>query len=1056
MDVFFSKPFRIFLYLSISFTLLSGFTAIAQTNSGGGGKWIPIKGTVSSATGSLTGVAVAVKGTSVGAITNSLGEFEISVPNTAAVLQFMYLGYRTEEITVGNRRVLSVVMTEDAMNMEEVTVVAFGTQKKESVIGSITTINTKNLSRPTSNLTTTLAGNMAGVIAYQRSGEPGQDNADFFVRGITTFGTNTNPLILIDGIELTSTDLARLQPDDIASFSIMKDATATALYGARGANGVILVTTKEGTVGPAKVSFRFENSFSMPTKNIELADPITYMQLYNEALYTRYTGPTGGVSLDGLYSQEKIDNTIAGVDPVYYPATNWQNELLKNFTTNQRVNLSVSGGGGVARYYVSAALNHDTGMFNIDKRNNFNNNISNNSYTLRSNVNINLTKTTEMVVRLSGVFDDYSGPVTGGTDMYDRILHSNTVLFPAYYERDEEHKYTQHIMFGNADKGQYINPYADLVRGYKNKSRSQMQASLEAKQELDFITEGLSLKGMFNISRLSQFSVDRYYNPFYYKTGARNPSTGFYRIDSINDDGTEYLGYSENPDDKIVNSTFYGEATLNYARTFNEKHYVSGLVVFMARSSLNANTGNLQLSLPSRNIGLSGRATYAYDSRYFAEFNFGYNGSERFHKSRRFGFFPSVGAAWLISNEKFWEGIKPVVSNLKLRYSYGKVGNDRIGSDTDRFFYLSQMNMDNASHGAYFGETPALQGNGVSIDRYANPEIGWEISTKQNYALELGLWNKLTIIAEYFTENRENILMGRASIPSTMGLAVTPQANLGAATGKGVDLSLEYQQSFNKDFWASARANFTFARSKYSVFEEPEYAYPWRYRVGQPINQMYGYIAERLFVDDEEALNSPRQLVGNQIYGGGDIKYTDINKDGVIDENDIVPIGFPSVPEIVYGFGFSVGYKGFDLSAFFQGQARQSFFVDATATSPFNGETQLLKAYADSHWSEDNQNVFALWPRLSTFVHGNNSAASTYHLREGRFLRLKQLEIGYTIPSSAKWMQKINLSGVRFYVSGTNLLLFSKFKLWDVEMGGNGLGYPLQRVFNMGVNITFN
>ncbi|WP_106831829.1 SusC/RagA family TonB-linked outer membrane protein [Parabacteroides pacaensis] len=1016
---------------------------------------IQITGSVTDKYGPLPGVNVSIKGTALGVSTDVDGKFNIAIPDSESILVFQCIGYAKQEVKVGDRRVILIRMEEEITALEEVTVVAFGKQKKESVIGSITTLKPAELKRPTSNLTTTLAGNMAGIIAYQRSGEPGKDNADFFVRGITTFGTNTNPLILIDGIELTATDLARLQPDDIASFSVMKDATATALYGARGANGVILVTTKQGNVGPAKILVRVENSFSMPTKNIELADPITYMQMYNEAMLTRYRGDSGS-SLDGLYSQEKIDNTIAGIDPVYYPNTNWQKELLKDYTTNQRANLSVSGGGGVARYYVSASVNHDNGMFKVDKRNNFNNNISNNSYTLRANVNIDLTKTTELIVRMNGSFDDYSGPVNGGTDMYDRILHSNPVLFPAYYNADEEHAFTKHIMFGNADRGQYINPYADLVRGYKELSRSQMQASIEAKQNLDFLIQGLSIRGMFNISRLSQFSVDRSYTPFYYKTTSRNSTTGQYHLELINENGTEYLGYNENEQDKVMNSTYYAEGTVNYDHTFEKKHGVSGLLVFMVRNTLNANTGNLQLSLPSRNVGLSGRATYSYDKRYFAEFNFGYNGSERFHKSKRFGFFPSAGVAWMISNEPFWKKIKPVVSTLKLRYSWGKVGNDQIGEATDRFFYLSQVNMNDANKGATFGEFLNHSHGGISISRYANPEIGWEVSTKNNYAIELGLWEKLTIIAEYFTEYRDKILMTRASVPTTMGLSATTRANLGAASGKGVDISLEYQHSFNKDLWASARANYTFARSKYEVYEEPAYEHAWLYHAGKSIHQMYGYIAERLFADDEEAANSPRQEIGNEIYGGGDIKYTDVNRDGVVNEKDIVPIGKSSIPEIVYGFGFSIGYKGMDLSAFFQGQANQSFYIDATKTSPFNGETQLLKAYADSHWSEDNQDMYALWPRLSTFVHGNNNVGSTWHLRDGTFLRLKQMEIGYTLPEQWKWQKKVRISNLRLYVSGTNLLLFSKFKLWDVEMGGNGLGYPLQRVFNLGLNITFN
>ncbi|RNC63392.1 TonB-dependent receptor [Proteiniphilum sp. X52] len=996
----------------------------------------------------LPGATVQIENSTRGVTTDIDGTFEIrAAPSDKLV--FSFLGLESQTVAIGSQTYIEITLRPAASELEEVTIVAFGKQKKESVIGAITTVNTKDLKVPSSNLTTALAGNMAGVIAYQRSGEPGQDNADFFVRGITTFGTNTNPLILIDGVELTSTDLARLRPDDIESFSILKDATATALYGARGANGVVLVTTKQGSVGPAKISFRFENSMSAPTQTVEIADPVTYMKMHNEAILTR--DPLGTI----LYSQEKIEMTEAGKYPLIYPANDWKEMLFKDYTMNQRMNLNVSGGGGVARYYVAGSFNRDNGILKVDKRNNFNNNIAINNYDLRSNVNINVTNTTELILRLSANFEEYRGPLRGGAEMYSLMVHSNPVLFPAYYPADEDFQYAQHILFGNWNNSK-INPYAEMVRGYKEKSRSQILAQVELKQDLNFITKGLSARGMLNVSRLSQFAVNRAYNPFYYEISRYNRLTGDYKLLETYI-GTEYLGYGELPGEREQSSSFYFEGSLNHVRDFG-KHNISNLLVFQARETLKANAGSLQLSLPSRNLGLSGRSTYSYDSRYFAEFNFGYNGSERFDKNNRFGFFPSAGAAWLISNEKFWENIKPVVNTLKLRYSYGLIGNDQIGTAYDRFFYLSEVNMNDAGRGAVFGQEYNTRYNGITIDRYANPNISWEKSYKQNFAIELGLWNELSIIAEYFTEKRDNILMSRSSIPNTMGLTATPRANVGEASGNGVDMTLEYQKSWNKDFWTSARANFTYATNRYDVYEEPEYNEPWRSRVGLSIKQVTGYIAERLFVDDEEAASSPPQYIGTSQYGGGDIKYLDVNRDGKITEADKVPLGYPTVPEIVYGFGLSTGFKGFDFSVFFQGAARQSFWINAgsanNGTAPFINDAQILKAYADSYWSEDNQDVYALWPRLSTTLNSNNIATSTWFMRDGSFLRLKQMEFGYTIP--ARITEKIRMNNLRFYVSGSNLLLFSKFKMWDVEMAGNGLGYPNQRVFNIGLNLTFN
>jgi len=1019
---------------------------------------LKITGNVKDADNLLSGVTIQVKGVQGrGTQTDQNGNYIIDVPPSATTLVFRMVGYVLQEIPIGDNPEINVVMQVDPDALEEVVVVGYGTQKKTEVVGSVTSVRPKDLKIPASNLTAAFAGNVAGMIAYQRSGEPGADNADFFVRGITTFGANTSPLILIDNIELTTTDLARLQPDDIESFSIMKDATATALYGARGANGVILVTTKRGVEGPAKISFRTEVSANTPTRQIDLADPITYMKLHNESVLTR--NPLG----DLPYSQDKIENTLQpGSSPYIYPANDWYDMLFNDYSTSERGNLSVTGGGKVARYFVSSAFMKDNGNLKVDKRNSFNNNIDFKNYNLRANVDISITPTTELGVRLSGNFDDYNGPNESGAYMYKAVMRSNPVLFPASYPLDEDFKYVNHIMFGNYE-GNYRNPYADMVRGYTDRTRSQMLASLEVNQDLSFITKGLKLMTMLNISRLSEFSIIRSYQPYWYQLkGNYDSFTGEYHLDRYNENGTEYLDYRESGKD--VEATTYSETRLNYNNTFG-KHGVSGLMVFTTRQWIAANQGNLQLSLPSRNVGLAGRSTYSYDNKYFFEFNFGYNGSERFAANNRWGFFPSAGMAWVVSNENFFEKYKSTISNLKLRYTYGLVGNDQIGDRVDRFFYLSQVNMNDDGRGAWFGENLENFASGIRVNRYANEAITWETSTKQNFAVELGLFNKANIIAEYFTEDRRNILMTRSAIPSTMGLQAPVRANIGEASARGVDIQSDFQHSWNEHFWTSARANFTYSTSKFKVYEEPEYKEAYRSRVGHSLSQEWGYIAERLFMDDSEAENTPPQLFGGE-YGGGDIKYLDVNRDGQITAADMVPIGNPTSPEIIYGFGLSVGYKGFDASVFFQGLANESFWVDPEATAPFQNwkepgdlspyqnQAQLLQVYADSHWSEDNQDLYALWPRLSSTSVPNNNQRSTWFMRDGTFLRLKQAEIGYSI--DGKWKERLHLNTFRVYLSGTNLLMFSKFNLWDAEMGGNGLGYPLQKVFNIGVNMSFN
>ena len=1029
--------------------LLTGFAAFAQTRT--------VKGVVyEEETGEpMPFAVVTILGTSTGVSTGEDGTFTLKGVKSSDNLKFESVGKIPQIVKVGDIKNFIVKLADDKNELEDAVVVAFGKQKKESLIGSITAVDVSTLKVPSSNFTTSLAGNVAGVIAYQRSGEPGQDNADFFVRGITTFGANTSPLILIDNIELTTTDLARLQPDDIESFSVMKDATATALYGARGANGVIFVTTKRGQEGPAKIFARVETSISAPTDVVELADGVTYMKGYNEAISTR--DPLG----DLMFSFDKIEQTgKPGANRIIYPLNDWYKMLFKDAAQSYRATVSARGGGRVATYYVSGAFTEDTGVLNVDKRNSFNNNIDQKTYTLRSNIDINVTNTTKLAVRLTGNFTDYTGPLNGGSDVYDQVVHSSPVHFPAYYPDDADHVGIQHIMFGNYGDGSYTNPYANLVKGYRDYQRSQMIAAVELNQKLDFITKGLTFMTLFNLTRLSSYNVYRQFQPYWYMLENYDSYTGEYHVERINENGTDYLTYSEGA--KSIINTMYSESRLNWSRDFG-RNALTGLLVLTARESLEANAGSLQLSLPSRNAGLSGRFTYGWDNKYFAEFNFGYNGSERFSKSQRWGFFPSVGVAWMVSNEKFFEPLKNTVNNLKLRYSYGLVGNDNIGSSTNRFYYLSEMNMTSSSHAAYFGSTRNVSYSGIDVLRYANDAITWEKSYKSNVAVELGLFKKLDIIAEYYTEHRTDIFMTRADIPNTMGLQAAIQANIGEAKAHGVDIQADYKQSWSKYFWTSARGNFTLSKSKYLIYEEPQYKEPWRMHAGQSINQTWGYIAERLFVDDEDAANSPSQQSFGSQYGGGDIKYTDVNGDGVITTADRVPIGFPTSPEIIYGFGTSIGYRGFDFSLFFQGLANESFWIDASQLSPFvrntssskvtYNTTQLLKAFADSHWSEDNRDIYALWPRYSAYKNYNNTAVSTWWMRDGSFLRLKQIEFGYTLPQ--KYTERMHIDNLRVYFQGNNLLCWSKFKMWDPELAGHGLNYPIQRTFNIGVNVTF-
>lgn len=1011
----------------------------------------------------LPGVTVYVKeNKKIGTTTDFKGRYILEVPDNATLV-FGMVGFEVQEWPVSGKKTINIKLMPATNQLGETVVVAFGKQKKSELVGSETVINPSELKIPSSNLTAALAGKMAGIIAFQRSGEPGKDNADFFIRGVTTFGYKKDPLILIDNIEVTSDELARLQPDDIASFAIMKDATATALYGSRAANGVILITTKEGKEGPVKWTFRVENSWSQNTQNIKIADPITYMKLANEAVLTR--NPLGSLP----YSQNKIDNTLAGNDPILYPTDNWMQQLIKPVTTTQRANLNVNGGGKVAQYYISGSYNMDNGILKVDHRNNFNSNVKFKTYQLRSNININLTKTMEIVARLSGLFDDYTGPIDGGSLTFEKILGSNPVLFPAYYPSNIL-PFANHILFGNSSEGittdangqarpGYINPYADMVKGYQNSSSSNMSAQFEVRQDLSFITPGLSVRALFNTTRYSSFAVSRFYNPYYYEVAGYDKETKTYNLNLLNEaSATNYLNYNEGGDD--INTMTYYEAAVDYKRQF-DKSNITGMLVGTRRNQLFANQGTLEKSLPYRNESVSGRLTYSYDDRYIAEFNFGYNGSERFDKNHRFGFFPSVGVAYNISKENFWDPIKETISSLKLRATYGLVGNDAIGSADDRFFYLSQVNMNDAARQVQFGTNYDYSHNGITINRYANSDITWETARKLNFGMDISLFNNLNITAEYYIQQRENILMDRAYIPVEMGFSAPVRANMGKAKGTGVDISADYSMVSMHNWWMKMEGNFTYAHDVYVYYSEPGYPANEKYlqHAGEPIAQQWGFIAERLFIDDKDVANSPKQNFGE--YGAGDIKYRDVNGDGQITDLDKVPIGYPTTPEIIYGAGLSTGYKAFDLSFFFQGSARSSFWIDPAKTAPFipnpdlgaGSQNELLQVYADNHWSEDNRNSYALWPRLSPVANSNDSQLSTWFMRNGAFLRLKSVELGYSLP--ANLLKRGGIRSMRIYVNSLNLLCFSRFKLWDVEMGGDGLGYPIQRVFNTGILVGF-
>jgi TonB-linked SusC/RagA family outer membrane protein len=1002
----------------------------------------------------LPGVTVQVLGRQGGVITDAEGRYTIeAAPNEE--LRFQFVGMKPQTISVGNLTTLNVVMVEDVELLDEVTITAFATQKKESIVSSIETISPKQLRVPSSNLTTALAGRLAGVISYQRSGEPGNDNAQFFVRGVTTFGYASSPLILLDGFEVSSTDLARVDPDNIEQFAVLKDATAAALYGSKGANGVIMVTTKKGVAGKPKISFRADARLSAPTKVLETVDGVTYMNLYNEAQFN------DNPLLEPYYSAQKIQNTIDNLNEYAYPNLDWYDIMFKPNTVNQHYNLNITGGGTVVKYYLSISYDKDTGILRDNKLNNFKNNISIDRFNILTNVTMDLTPTTKMDINMNSIFENFTGPLDNTNEIFASVVATNPVEFPKFYLPDEKTAFVKHTLFGSDATGSMVNPFARMVRGYKDGSMGRITSQFSIDQDMDAILEGLMARAKVSIKSDNRYENYRSYDPYLYNIKSYDEFTDTYVLQQVHK-GTDALG---NPTiTRDGEFRVYMEGGLTYANSFNEMHDISGLLIYTQEES--KNTGiyrpedqTIQRTLPQRNQGLRARLNYGFLQRYLAEVSLTYTGSEKFDKSHRWGVFPAFGVGYILSNEPFWSSLENTLPNLKLKYSWGRVGNDQIAGAADRFFFLSDI----SSGGGYrWGKDFNSYYGGFNINRYANPMITWEIAQKQNIGFEVDIFRNRTLklILEYFTEDRKQIYQARANLPATMGLTSNVYGNVGAVKSAGWDGSIDLNHSFNKDAWITGRFNFTFAQNEYVENEEPEYRWPYLSDIGWPINTWKGYIAERLFIDQADVDNSPRQELGS-IPQAGDIKYKDINGDGRVNSDDQVHIGYPTVPEINYGFGLSGGYKNFDLSCFFQGQDRVSFFIDPNARrddrfgiAPFADHRGALKIIADDHWNPNNPVSHAFWPRLSATVNQNNSQQnSTWWLRNGRFLRLKTLEIGYTFPE--KWYRPIPFSLVRLYFTGQNLFNLSEFKLWDPEMGGNGLAYPLQRVYNVGLNVTF-
>ena len=1014
-----------------------------------------ITGVVTDANGkSIIGANVMVKGNPTnGGITDMDGRYQILVPSGDVTIQVSFLGYNTEEIKVKNRHNINVMLHEDSKALDEVVVVGYGKQKKESVVVSMSSIKPKDIVVPSRSLNNSLAGQVAGLVAVQRSGEPGYDDAEFWIRGISTFKGGTNPLVLVDGVPRSMSDI---EPDEIETFSVLKDAAATAIYGAEGANGVVLITTKRGRVEKAKISFKTEHTISSPTRLPKFVNSADYLDLFNEALRNDGEGPQ--------FSDELIAHYRNNDDPDLYPNTNWIDELLRKNTFTHRYTLNVRGGTEKAKYFVSGAYYNETGLFKNRPNGIYDTNIGIDRFNLRSNIDMSVSNTTTVSVDLAMQYLINNYPGTGTSSIFRSMLITPPYTFPAVYSDGTVATYSQER------DSNMRNPYNLLMNsGYAKEYRTGIQSKVNIDQKLDFITKGLSLNANISYDYDSEMIIRREYNPTRYHATGRddNGKLLFSTVVSGNPD-------IQDPKNSATSATkkLYIDASLNYKHTFAQKHEVGGMLLYMQKETQYHN-----VALPYRKQGFVGRATYGYDGRYFIEGNFGYTGSEAFAEGYRFGFFPAVGAAYYISNEPYYpEVLKNYVNKLKLRASVGRTGNDNTGQE--RFLYRPTFTTNAGGFTQGIGDTGGTNGigNGIVEGRFAAPYLGWEIETKQNYGFNLGLFdNRIDIEFDYFNNERTDILLQRQTVPQLGGLRQDPWQNYGKVRNQGVDMSLNLNQQIGK-LKLSARGTLTYTHNKILEYDELPQKYAYQAITGTRVSENTVYIADRLYTEEDFIVSTnanglktyklrpeiPQPTLGGLI-GPGDIKYVDVNGDGVIDSYDQVRgVGNPSVPEMIYGFGFNAEYKGFYASIFFQGAAKTSVLLGGSTSEgwyPFSWgvDQSNYRTFALDRWTEENPSQNVTIPRLhkSNLNNSNNRVSSTWWLRDGSFLRLKNIEFGYQIPK--KLLTKIGFEAARIYVMGYNLAVWDHIKHFDPEAGNAnaGFNYPLPRTFTLGLDFTF-
>lgn len=1033
-----------------------------------------VSGTVQDQDGTpLIGVTV-TSSPSNGVVTDVNGKFTIKVPS-GAELTFNYLGYKTVKVKVGTRTTINVKMESDAQQLEEQVVVGYGTQKKVSVVAAVSSVNSKELRQSSSpNLANALAGRLAGLTSLQSGGsQPGFDDADLYLRGVST--TNgTRPLILIDGVPRDN--IRTLDANEVATVSVLKDAAATAVYGVRGANGVILITTKRGEVGQTKLDISFDQSFQAFTREPERVDSWEFMTLRNEAnrndgMNEEFSGKMISRSLNPLMGLDPNDPDYAlkaARRHYMYPNHDWYREIFKKWSPQSRVNINISGGTEKLQYFVNASYLHQGGNLHTEPKSKlgYDPQARMTRYSFRSNLDYNITKNFKAFLNLGSYIEKVGMPGTttyGGDNkwMIRDLIHCTVGMKPMTVgptTPDASLGYDvipdKVIRPVETDRS----PFESVNRkGYRDETRTNLNASIGGEWNMTFITKGLSLKGMASFDAVANTILGGDITEMSFATSVDEDNDQIYFAADRELNGTLSLSKSG-----YTNYTVNLQGSLNYSRTFG-KHDV-GAMILVQRDFWETN--GAPLNMPYNMMGMAARVTYGFDNRYLLDANMGYNGSEQFSPKNRFGFFPSFAVGWVVSNENFLKGNK-VITNLKLRASYGKVGSDKIGNN--RFLYL-----DNHTYSASGGVAVGGYGT-INENRPGNYNLQWEVSKKQNYGIDLQLWSDWSITFDYFIEQRSKILKTQGMAPQFAGVPQWPYLNLGVVDNSGYELEINYNKSFNKDLFLSVKGNFSYNHNKVKFWDEEPYAdgYYYQYRTtGQSLNQTFGYkidwsngngyfnTQEELdkytegYVDENGVehkgitynLSTAPQL--------GDFKYIDQNGDGIIDEKDRVPIGYTNVPRVSYGLNVSLNYKWFDFTVFLQGVGKYSSYYSGQGVYENIYQGTFFK-YHKTAWTAERyaagQKI--TYPRLST-GETCSKIQNDFFVMDRAFIRLKAIELGYTLPSNA--LRAIGINKLRVYFRGDNLVTWDRLRTstTDPEQTDQ-IGYPIVKTFNFGFNVTF-